>query len=294
MLKIVILGAQGRLGVALRKQLGGTHAVIPLTRNEIDLRNSSSIQQCLSKLEYDIVINCAALTDVDYCETHVAEAEQINGLAVGQIAQHAQRINAKVIHISTDFVFKGDKTGFYVETDATEPISVYGRSKLLGERELFAHTDNAIVLRTSWLFGLARPAFPEWLIEQARHKEEPLRVVGDKFGSPTSAEDAARIIMACLPDTCPDAGGVFHLCNRGNCSWADYGRLVLKSAEAQGLKLGTTEIEEVPLSSIQVMVARRPLNSAMSTEKLQQTFGVMPLTCEEAIERHVAAKCSDL
>ena len=290
MLKIAIVGAQGRLGVALQERLSGLHAVIPLTRNEIDLLNPASIQQCLSKLEYDVLINCAALTDVDYCETHITEAEQINGLAVGQIAQHAQHSNAKVIHISTDFVFKGDKTGLYVETDQTEPISVYGRSKLLGECELFAHTDNAIVLRTSWLFGLARPAFPEWLIEQARHKKQPLRVVGDKFGSPTSAEDAARMIQACLPDGHPDACGIFHLCNQGHCSWADYGRLVLKSAEAQGLKLATSEIEEVPLSSIQVMVARRPLNSAMSTEKLQQTFGVMPLTCQEAIERHIATK----
>lgn len=255
----------------------------------MDLGDKRSIADCLEPLEYAQVLVPAALTGVDYCETHEAEAFAVNGEAPGEIARISQEKGARVIHFSTDFVFDGEKDGPYVEDDEVAPLSIYGASKLEGENRVLGESGANLVLRLAWVFGPDRAGFPEWIVGLARDNKD-LGLPGDKVGSPTFTPDVAEWVKEFLPGgRAAREGGVFHLSNSGSCSWAEWGRKCLEEAVRHGSELRTTEISDSKLDEVEAFVAKRPRNSALDHGKFVQKTGIVPRPWSDAVMTHFQA-----
>ena len=288
MRNIGIIGAQGRLGKALVHRCSKIDGfeVVPFARPQMDLAEPEAARRTLFEAACDLLINCAALTDVDFCETHPVLADQLNGRFPADLGWVADRTGARVLQFSTDYVFDGQKREPYLESDPVAPKSHYGRSKWMGEQGLLEQDGRHLVLRVSWLYGAARPAFPEWIIGKARQSVEPLPVVGDKWACPTCAEDVARLIQPCLLEDLHAEGGIYHLCNGGVYSWADYARLALRTAADLGEPLQTTEVQDIPMASISAFIAARPAYSALATGAFESRYG-QPLSTEVALREHL-------
>src|SRR5438045_4773733 len=201
-MKIVILGARGRLGAALMREYRDKFEVVGFNHAQLDLAKPQEIHAKIDKLEFDVLINAAAFTNVDLCETEREQAFQINADAPRLLAEVCRDKNAKLIHISTDYVFDGEKREPYTEEDEARPISVYGESKRAGEEDVLAVQDRSasakttmdrhLVVRVSWVFGPERPSFIDAMIKRAR-EEEHIDAVADKFSTPTFTHDIAEI-----------------------------------------------------------------------------------------------------
>ncbi|RFC49174.1 MAG: dTDP-4-dehydrorhamnose reductase [Verrucomicrobia bacterium] len=286
-MRAVVAGANGNLGrlclLQLRQRPGCE--VIGLGRSEMDLGSEASIRAALAAVgSFDLLINCAAWTDVDACEADPAKADQINGHAVGVMGSVAAACQARVIHVSTDYVFDGSQPLPYREDEATGPVSVYGSSKRLGEERLLNASPNHLVLRVSWLFGSRTGGFPRWVIRQAL-KSDALRVVSDKWGSPTSVSDAAEA-LGFLAFEARDASGLLHFCNSGQTSWRDWGQEALDQAAAAGLPLKTTRLGETTMEALAAEAgwrARRPVHSALCNERYGALRGEKPRSWQEAL-----------
>ncbi|MCW1886356.1 dTDP-4-dehydrorhamnose reductase [Luteolibacter flavescens] len=282
--RIVIVGAAGRLGQALVQRLSPHATVIGLARPAIDLSDPLSIVAALEPLDFDHLILPAAMTAVDPCEADQDKAYAINATAPGIIAKICVTKRARMTHVSTDFVFDGGKIGPYTEADATLPVSVYGESKLMGEHLVMAASPLHLVVRVSWLYGPGKPAFPEWIVDKA-FSESTLSLPADKIGSPTSATDAADLLVPLLESS---ASGIYHLCNAGSCTWQQWGQACLDIAREAGLPLKCTTISGNSLADIPAFLAKRPPNSAMSTEKYTTLTGITPRPWLEALREHFA------
>jgi dTDP-4-dehydrorhamnose reductase len=283
---IIILGSSGRLGKAMAHYFGAHHHVTSFSREHIELESPEAVKKAILPLHFDLLINCAAYTDVDGCESHEKLAYRINAEVVGELSQLCAAKQAKMVHISTDYVFDGHGDQPYTEEDPAQPISRYGQTKLAGEQLLFEGSPDHLILRTSWIIGLNRPSFPEWLIARAMETSEPLPVVADKWASPTRAEDLPVLLDHLLHQPEP-ASGIFHLTNSGVCSWAEYGRHVLRSAERHQIPIQTSEIREILMSSLTNFVAKRPRYSGLSVKKYQNFTAKSPHHWQEAIDSHV-------
>lgn len=281
--RVAIVGSGGRLGGALVKSLEKDHAVIALTRAQLDLGNPQSIEKALEPLDYDLLILPGALTGVDYCETHVEESYAVNAEGPRQIAEISAAKGAHVTYVSTDMVFGGFKPEPYQESDIPDPISVYGASKLKGEEYVLSVSPDNLVARVSWLYGPGKPAFPEWIVEKS-FTEKNLTLPGNKICCPTYSMDAIDYLIALLfrSDGKP-ASGVFNLCNSEPCTWRDWGQFCIDTAREAGLPVIAGEIEKVTLDSVAAFVAKRPVNSAMSTEKFASFTGIHPRHWKEAV-----------
>lgn len=284
--KILIIGSNGRLGKATARYFAPHHHVTSFNRNHINLESPDSIEKAVSSVDFNILINCAAYTNVDGCETEKELAYRINAEAVGELGQICAAQQAKMVHISTDYVFSGDNELPYTEDDPVSPISYYGESKLAGEQLLFESSPDHLALRTSWVLGLNRSSFPEWLIAKALETSEPLPVVADKWATPTRAEDLPPLLDHLLNQK-KEASGVFHLTNSGVCSWAEYARHVLQSAEKHHIPIQTRKIKEITMSSLTNFVAKRPRYSGLSVEKYRNFTQKSPHHWQEAIDSHV-------
>jgi len=203
-MKIVILGAGGRLGAALARNWSVTDEVLPFARADIDLAKPGAIDQALDGLSFDVLVNCAALTNVDYCETNEAEAMRINAGAVGEIGALCARKHARCVHISTDYVFDGEKREPYVETDPAIAISVYGESKLRGETALLEASDAHLAVRVSWVFGPDRPSFVDGILKRAL-ESDVAEAIGDKWSAPTYTVDLAAMLYPFSATSAPPA-----------------------------------------------------------------------------------------
>lgn len=228
----------------------------------------------------DVVINCAAFTRVDECERQVELAMSVNGDGPGIVAAAAREVGARVVHISTDYVFDGSKAGPYVEDDAPGPeaaLSVYGRSKLAGERAVQAVGGEWLIVRTSWVFGPAGPNFVATILERARTHPE-LRVVNDQRGRPTYAPDLAGAIVALVERA---ASGVVHVANGGVCTWFDLAR--------QAVTLAGLPAQVRPCTSDEFpRPARRPANSVLDTTRFERIVGRPLRGWAEALGEYVA------
>ncbi|MFL6543097.1 MAG: SDR family oxidoreductase, partial [Chthoniobacterales bacterium] len=191
--RVAVVGAGGRLGAALLREYGRTHEVLAFNRRDLDLAALGGLRRTLADAEFNVLINAAAQTLVDRCETEPAEAFAINAEAPGVLAEICSAKGARLIHIGTDYVFDGEAREPYREDDDAKPISVYGESKLEGERRVLAVSDRHIVARVSWVFGPDRPSFVDWIIGQAREKEN-VSAVADKISTPTYTLDIARML----------------------------------------------------------------------------------------------------
>src|SRR5213075_1844222 len=192
-MKLVIVGAGGRLGAALVRTYREKFGLIGFNHAQLDLANPDELREKLCAIDFDLLINTAAFTNVDLCETQRDQAFGINAEAPRILAEICRDKNAKLIHISTDYVFDGAKSQPYIEDDAANPISAYGESKRAGEKFVLQTSDRHIVVRVSWVFGPDRPSFVDAMIKRAR-EEEKIEAIGDKWSTPTYTLDLAEML----------------------------------------------------------------------------------------------------
>jgi len=280
--RVVVTGAGGRLGTALVRRPGG-YSVLALDRQALDLTEPGRIAERLEHEPFDALINCAAITNVDYCEGHPDQARRVNAEAVAELATLCSAKGARLIHISTDYVFAGDRPGLLRESDPAEPRSVYGRSKREGELAALADPRH-IVARVSWVFGPERPSFLDMLVERAT-REDRVSAVADKFSSPAYTADLACWIDALLRPGIP--GGVVHLCNPGITSWCEYGQFALDRVREAGIPLRAAAVEPLRLADMTVFVAERPVHTAMDTARFTDWTGIEPRPWQEAVAAYV-------
>ena len=248
------------------------------------MENPELLRRVLGGLEFDVVVNCAAWTHVDACEGHSREAFQINAEAPSRIAQYCSERRARLVHVSTDYVFDGLLQRPYHEEDAPAPVSVYGASKKAGEDGVLAAGERHWVVRVSWLFGPDRASFVDQIIDRALTQDR-VGAVADKWASPTYTVDAAALLRPFLR-TVP-GGGLLHLSNAGYASWQEYGQWVLDCAAEAGLPLRSRTVESLGLRDMQGFVAKRPPFTPLDTSRLAALGGVAPRSWREAVSAYV-------
>ena len=282
-IRIILLGANGLLGSSMMRCLSShsRFSVRRLDRNQLNLSDPLLVDEILSDLEFDWLINCAAYTAVDDCENQSGHAYLLNGHAPGQVARLCAAKGARMIQFSTDYVFDGTQREAYTEEDPTNPISIYGRSKLMGERQVLAAHRDHIVIRLSWLFGPGRPNFPEWVLRQAAAGS--IRVVTDKTGCPTYTEDVARWVSSLLLRP-RSGGGVIHVCNPPACTWFEYASEILRLAKLP------VQPEPIVMSDLRGLQAARPDNSALDVTHFESLTGQQCRPWREAIAEYIAKK----
>ncbi len=259
-MKILIVGSRGMLGTDLMETFAPANETTGMDLPQIDI---TQLDQCRAKvqdLRPDIVINAAAYTQVDACESNENAAFQVNGRGAANLATAAASIGALLVHYSTDYIFDGRKQGAYVEEDAPNPQSVYGKSKLLGETLILQNCPDHLILRTSWLFGRNGNNFIRTILGAAR-KGNPLRVVNDQEGSPTCSRDLAMHTRTMIEAGCR---GVYHVTNSGSCTW--FG---LASNALVWAGMGSTPIAPVSTAEFP-RPAPRPANSVLANARLRR------------------------
>ncbi len=232
------------------------HEIAAFTREELDVTDYDAVLRAFERELPAVVVNCAAWTDVDGAETHEEQAFAVNADGAGNVAAAAAQIGARVIQISTDYVFNGEKREAYVESDPVAALGVYGRSKLAGEDQVVANNPRHLIVRTSWLYGTSGKNFVETMLALAEEQNEIL-VVADQFGCPTWSRELARAIVDLLDF---ERLGVMHVCGDGITTWYDFAREIFRQAQ----------VEVNVLSGVTAMLDRpapRPVNSAMVSER---------------------------
>ena len=296
-MKIIIIGSSGRLGAALMREYRGKYDVDGFNHTQLDLSNLSGVRERLRATNFDVLINAAAFTNVDLCETERDHAFFINAEAPGVLGTICRDKRAKLIHFSTDYVFDGEKRAPYSEEDQAKPISVYGESKLAGEKNVLAAEHRHLVVRVSWVFGPDRPSFIDGIIKRARENRE-VDAIADKFSTPTYTLDIAEMIGRVLDAwsrraLAPDglrAGrlqGIVHLANAGECSWQQYGQWALDRCHEAGLPLEATIVGERKLKDMANWIARRPVYSVLSTTKYTKLTGAPSRTWRDAVADYI-------
>ena len=283
-MKIVIIGAGGRLGAALVREYRDRFEVAGFNRAQFDLSNLDRVRKKVRGTNFDVLINAAAFTNVDLCETERDRAFMINGEAPGVLAEICREKGAKLIHFSTDYVFDGEKRAPYTEEDEAKPISVYGASKLAGEKNVLAADGGHLVVRVSWVFGPDRPSFVDSMVKHAQEHEK-VDAIADKFSAPTYTLDIAEMLPRFFNRE--SAGGVLHFANAGECSWQEYAQWAVDCCEQGGLPLKTKKIVGSKLKDMSNWVARRPVYSVLSTEKYAQLGGTSPRTWRDAVADYI-------
>lgn len=262
-MRILLLGHKGMLGSDLLLQLGRKHETIGLDKDEIDITSMQACENAINENEPDIVVNAAAYTDVDGCENAISECLAINAEAVLNIVVSCRKKNIRIIHFSTDYVFDGNSSEPYKEDSPCNPLNIYGSSKLAGENYLRSLSNNYLIIRTEWLYGKNGKNFVKSILDKAGTINK-LEVVDDQIGSPTYTRDLALAVDLLIER---NVNGLLHITNRGNCSWFQFARQILKEA-------GITEVQVMPIKSSQLQrPALRPLYSVLSTQKFTSITG---------------------
>jgi dTDP-4-dehydrorhamnose reductase len=268
-MRILVTGRNGQLATALNEVAAKRPGfeVIAMGRPELDLEDAASVAPAIAGARPDLIINAAAYTAVDKAEQEEAKAVAINRDGAAAVAAAAAKLDVPLIHISTDYVFPGDKPSTYVETDATGPLGVYARSKLAGEIAVAAAHPSALILRASWVFSPFGANFVKTMLRIGKDRAE-VSVVDDQTGNPTSALDLADAMLRIAPGL--ESGGTYHLCGTGDVTWCGFAREIFAISKALGgpcpaVKAITTAEYPTP--------ARRPANSRMSTDAFAARFG---------------------
>ncbi len=273
---ILVIGAEGMLGRDLMALLGERGQGVDIA--EIDITSLESVLQVISARKPDVVINCAAYTDVDGCESNTEKAMSVNGEGVGYLAMACRDNNILLVQISTDYVFDGSKGVPYVEDDAPHPLSVYGESKLAGEMNA-GFSPEHLIIRTQWLYGIHGKNFVETMLRLGAEKDE-LTVVDDQVGSPTWTVDLARAIIALVDNGCR---GIYHAANSEYCSWNGFARAIFAEAglEVTVKTMTTTELNRP---------APRPLYSTLDCSRLEKDTGFQPQSWRSALKEYLSAR----
>jgi dTDP-4-dehydrorhamnose reductase len=283
---VLILGANGQVGhaataqaLALRREMFSE--ITAVTKDQVNLANPDQIAEIVRALKPEVIINAAAYTNVEKAEDEVELALQVNGHAVGQLAELAKSLGALLVHYSTDYVFDGQSTRPYLETDALAPQSSYGRSKAKGEAFIEEVGSDAVVLRTGWVFGRHGDNFYRKIMRFAKQRAETkqaLTIVDDQTGAPTPAEWLAELaikaaVLRAEKNTVPI--GLFHAAAAGQTTWFDYAELAISLAEGTKLLPASPGVERTK-THLMNFKAQRPTYSVLNTDKLQKEFKVEP------------------
>jgi dTDP-4-dehydrorhamnose reductase len=274
-MQILLTGKDGQLGEELYPLLSSMANVIAVGRDSCDLANPEAIRQVVDKTQPDIIVNAAAYTAVDKAESEAELAMAINGNAPGILATEAEKLGASLIHVSTDYVFNGEKNTPYLETDKTQPLGLYGESKLAGEQAILATNANAIILRTAWVYGAGgKGNFVKTMLRLAAQREE-LGIVVDQVGSPTWTGDLARAIVDLIPRLNSETYGVYHYTNSGVTSWYDFAVAIFEEAQTLGIPLKIQQVKPITTAEYPTP-ARRPAYSVLSGRKISELLGSFP------------------
>lgn len=290
-LKILVTGKNGQVGFELQRALALLGEIVAVDHAECDLANAAAVRELVRRIAPDVIVNPAAYTAVDKAESDQAVAFAVNAQAPGVLGEEAARLGALVVHYSTDYVFNGTKDGAYSETDQPDPQSVYGSTKLAGERALAEANPRHLILRTSWVVGAHGGNFAKTMLRLAAERDH-LSVVADQFGAPTSAallaDLTAQLIRQHQRDSAaPFPYGTYHVSASGETSWCDYARFVIGEALASGKVLKAGPEGVAPLTTSQYPApAKRPANSRLDTSRFRSTFGLRLPPWQESV-RHV-------
>ena len=280
-MKILLLGKNGQVGWALQRSLAPLGKLVALDRQGVDgltgdLSHPEALRETVRSIRPDVIVNAAAYTAVDKAETEVELAHTINATAPGVLAQEAAALGAWLVHYSTDYVFDGSGDTPRKEDASTGPLSVYGLSKLEGERAIAASGARHLIFRTSWVYAPRGGNFARTMLRLAGEREQ-LRVIDDQVGAPTGAELIADVTAHALKQAWrhPELGGLYHLAAAGQTSWHGYACHVIEWARRAGhpVKANAATIEPISTSNYPTP-ARRPLNSRLDTHKLKRAFGL--------------------
>ncbi len=273
-MKILLTGASGQVGYELERSLQGLGEVIALDRARLDLADLDQVRDVVRSLRPGLIVNPAAYTAVDKAESEPALCHRINAEAPAVMAAEARALGVPLVHFSTDYVFDGSKQGAYVETDPTNPINVYGASKLAGEQAIAASGAAHLILRTSWVYGMRGKNFLLTMLRLSREREE-LRVVADQHGAPTWSRTIADTTALILAQSRGQEGwwerhgGIYHLSAQGQTSWCGFTEAIVAAAGAS-CRVSPITAADYPVP------AARPANSVMSSAKLMTRFCSLP------------------
>lgn len=285
MKKVLITGSNGQVGYCLTNVLAGRDDVdvIGCDRDVLDITNETQVTSVLAELAPDVIINCAAHTAVDKAETDIEMSYAINRDGPRHLAQAAESLGAVMLHISTDYVFDGDKPEPYVETDTPNPKGVYGQSKLAGEEAVAKYCTRYAILRTAWVFGEHGNNFVKTMLRLGKERSE-LGVIGDQLGGPTYAGDIAQALI-CIMDRfkSEEHTGIYHFSGDPHVSWFHFAKAIFKSADKYSLLSQVPQINEITADQYP-LPAPRPANSRLNCDKIQQMFAIAPSDWQSALE----------
>ena len=283
-MNVLITGSKGQLGLEL-ESLGRKFPNFKLfctDKFSLNILNFEETEQYVLKNNIDVVVNCAAYTDVNKAEDEIEKADEVNHLAVRNLGLIAKKHHLKLIHISTDYVFDGNSEIPYKESDATSPQNAYGITKLNGEKALSEiNPQNSLIIRTSWLYSEFGNNFVKSMLKLSKEKES-ITVVFDQIGSPTYAKDLALAILQIIPQNDSDGLQIYHYANKGQCSWFDFASEIMKIAQQN------CEILPIPSSAFKTK-AKRPKYSLLNTDKIQHTFNLEIPNWEDALRECISA-----
>jgi dTDP-4-dehydrorhamnose reductase len=275
---ILLIGSNGQVGSYLLQVLTQVGNIVPITRKDVDLAEPESLRKVIREYLPQIIINAAAYTAVDKAQSEPKLADAINGVAPSVMAQEAEKLGAFLIHISTDYVFDGNNSRPYSETDVTNPVSAYGISKLAGEQAIQQVCTRYLILRTAWVYGsLGKSNFVKTMLRLGKDKQE-IRVVADQIGTPTSARSIASALASLIPLIQTDISaltGIYHYTNSGTASWYDFADAIFEEAQILGFPLQIQRL--IPITTPEYPTpAIRPAYSVLACKKISTLLGTYP------------------
>lgn len=300
MKKIVLLASTGQVGFELQRTLAPLGEVVSINRSDVDFLNVAELVQKVEALKPDIIVNASAYTAVDKAESDSESAHILNAELPEQLAKLCHKLNALFVHYSTDYVYPGTGETPWQESDATAPISVYGKTKLAGDEAVVQNCQNYLIFRTSWVYASRGNNFMKTMLKLGQIKES-LNVVNDQFGSPTPARLIAQIStlaiykMLLQPEKMTKLSGIYHLAPLGVTNWYEFAQAIFTLAKEKGIKLALNDshFNGIPTEDYPTP-AKRPKNSRMNMDKIQSAFDIqvpdwqsqLKLTFEEYCQYH--------
>jgi dTDP-4-dehydrorhamnose reductase len=279
-MRILVTGGAGMLGSDLLKRLGCDHEAQGIDLVDMDILDGAGTRGLIAGFRPDWVIHCAAFTNVDGCEKEPEKAFSVNAEGARNVAKACRFAGARMLYVSTDYVYDGSKKVPYVETDPAAPLNTYGKSKLKGEQEVLGVAPDALIVRTSWLFGENGPNFVKAILGQVG-KKKVLEVVSDQVGNPTYTPDLSEALARLVE--C-GAEGIYHVSNSGSCSWFEYAKKVLELAGAVGMEVKPITTQELGRPAL------RPAYSVLSNEKYSLLTGHALRGWDEALSEYLKEK----
>ena len=276
-MKCLLFGANGQVGYELQRSLAPLGEIKTCTREDVDLEDLDSLRLLIQNYKPKVIINAAAYTAVDAAESNEIKAFAINVNAVDIMSKEIKKLNGLLVHYSSDYVFDGNKDSPYTEEDQTNPLSVYGKTKLKAEEKIIESNCQHFIFRTSWVYGFHGNNFLKTILRLASEKDE-LTVVSDQYGTPTSAKLIADITYACInlaQNSLKNTSGIYNLTPLGETNWHGFANFIVSEAINNGLQLKLKQENILPIKSENYpQAASRPKNSILDSEKICKTFNL--------------------